>query len=446
MGCVQHVAAAGQDIDDPVRISSASQWSDGGDSPKSPMTPRRGSSASFHSRYALDGRLGEGCFARVYACRRQGDGSNDPFAVKITDLKGRVDDTRERIARQEAHILRRVGNQAHCCRLIDSMFCRRFHYIVLERCTQPLAAALEAVPELTEVGLAGFARQMLQGLACVHGADVVHRDVKLDNFLCSGPEATVKLCDFGLAEVVCAGGLGVTGLFGTAPFMSPEMVVGSAYGTPTDVWSLGVCLYALVVGEFPYVPERPCVKLMKAAIASGAPKPSFQCVVPGAELSWQVLDLISGLIDRDPSERPSAATARGHPWFSPEPGEEPRPQHSLKEALRAAHRVGAFRRQGGDGEAMGHTPDAMDMALQRLQMRYWLQDRSRQSGERSANDDFKMALGPRHSSASTVDKSPSAASTVDKTPSLASTMDRSPSASSSLTLGRPRPYRVIIRT
>ncbi|CAK0797960.1 unnamed protein product, partial [Prorocentrum cordatum] len=92
------------------------------------MTPRRGSSASFHSRYALDGRLGEGCFARVYACRRQGDGSNDPFAVKITDLKGRVDDTRERIARQEAHILRRVGNQAHCCRLIDSMFCRRFHY------------------------------------------------------------------------------------------------------------------------------------------------------------------------------------------------------------------------------------------------------------------------------------------------------------------------------
>jgi serine/threonine protein kinase len=377
-----------------------------------------------------------------------GDGSTGQFAVKITDLKGRQDDTRERIARQEVHILKRVGDQEHCCRLIDSMFCRRFHYIVLDRCSLPLVAALEGVPELTELTLAKFVRQMFKALACVHSVDVVHRDVKPDNFLCSGPEATVKLCDFGLAEVVRAGSPGVTGRFGTAPFMSPEMIQGSVYGTPTDVWSLGVILYTLVVGQFPYVPERACVKLMKAAIASGVPEPSFQCVVQGSELSSQVLGLLQSLIDRDAKERPSAAEALEHCWFSPELDEAQRPQHSLKETLRAAQRVGAFSMQCSAGEAPGRTPDSMDLALRELQRRYWLQYGPNPAGEKGEDEDFyKMASRARtHDSASTVDTSPSAASTVDKAFSAASTVDKLPSASSSLTLSRVRPYGIIIRT
>jgi len=360
------------------------------------MTPKRSLARNFHSRYALEERLGEGCFARVYACTRVGDGSGDQLAVKITDLKGRPDDTKERIARQEVHILRRIGSQEHCCKIVDSMFCRRFHYIVMERCSMPLVAALEGVPELTELSIAGFVRQMLRALACVHSADVVHRDVKPDNFICSGsgPEATVKLCDFGLAEVVRADSPGVAGRFGTAPFMSPEMILGSLYGTPTDVWSLGVILYVLVVGQFPYIPKRPCANLMRAAIASGSPKPGFQCVVPGAELSPQVLDLARSLLGRDPKERPSAAKALEHRWFSPELDEDQRPQHSLRGALRSASKVGAFSTQSGTAQgAFGQTPDSMDLALQELQGRY------------CESDDFKMMAST--SSASTADTSPS---------------------------------------
>ncbi|CAK0799863.1 unnamed protein product, partial [Prorocentrum cordatum] len=84
----------------------------------------------------------------------------------------------ERVARQEARILRVLGDCEHCCRLVDFTCCRRFHYIVLERCSMPLMAVLEGMSELTELSLAGFASQMLKAVACVHTHSVVHRDVK----------------------------------------------------------------------------------------------------------------------------------------------------------------------------------------------------------------------------------------------------------------------------
>lgn len=400
--------------------------------------PHRSAARDFHSRYALEERLGEGHFARVYACRKLG-GPGERLAVKVTDLRGRKDvEARERFARQEARILRRVGDREHCCRLVDSMSCRRFHYIVLEMCSRPLAAVLGGVPELTELSLAGFVRQMFAAVACVHALDVVHRDVKPDNFLCAGPERTVKLCDFGLAELVPAGGGVVTGSFGTAPFMSPEAFVGSAHGTPTDVWSLGVVVYALVIGQFPYVPEKPQPKFMKAAVVSGVPEPSFSCVAKDVELSQQVLDLLEGLLRRDPAERPRAAEALGHCWFGLESKGEQRAWHSLKEVLSAAIRVGAFTVQDGASEAGGQTPDSMDRALQKRQRRCRPQDGPDLAGEGGA-------LSPS-AAASREALSPSSASSREAlSPSSAASREAlSPCSSTASSLTRSHRVRAVV--
>jgi serine/threonine protein kinase len=298
-------------------------------------------------------------------------------------------------------------------------------------------------------------------VACVHGHDVVHRDVKPDNFLCSGPEDTVKLCDFGLAEVVRAGGRGVAGQFGTAPFMSPEMIWGSSYGTPVDVWSLGVILYTLVVGQFPYVPEKPCVKLMKAAVAAGVPEPSFQCVAEGVELSLEVLDLVRGLIHRDPEERPRAAAALDHSWFGPEAEGQRRPKHSLKEALAAAQKVGAFTIKDRSNEASdSRSPDSMDLALQELQSRHQLQDSRFGLGSPSEKEDDEETRIPSGDSVSTAAMSQRVSSLTtsqaitERSPSNGDRIshhnshpDRSPSvASSSGAPSKARPYGIIIRT
>jgi len=450
MGCSQPTGRTSQD-DQAIDVIPPTSPSEEGDSPR---TPRRSAARSFHREYALEESLGEGCFARVYACRKVIDGSEEQFAVKVTDLRGQKDELQERVARQEARILRVLGDCEHCCRLVDFTCCRRFHYIVLERCSMPLMAVLEGMSELTELSLAGFASQMLKAVACVHTHSVVHRDVKPDNFLCSGPENTVKLCDFGLAEVVREGGRRVAGQFGTAPFMSPEMISGGSYGTQTDVWSLGVILYTLVIGQFPYVPEKPCVKLMKAAVASGVPEPSFRCVAEGVELSSEVLDLVRSLITRDPEERPCAAAALHHPWLAPEAQGPRRPQHSLKAALSAAKKVGAFTSKHRTDEACPRSLDAMDLALQELQCRHQQQDRRFGLGPRGKEEDEETrtpsggSASPKRISGSLAERpprSPSIGTHSDRSPrspSIGTHRDRSPSAASS----KARPYGVIMRT
>merc|ERR1719296_155521 len=109
----------------------------------------------------------------------------------------------------------------------------------MERCELTLWAALDDMPTVSYQALARPFRGMLAGIAAVHSAGVVHRDIKPDNFICTARGRTVKLCDFGLAGLLCEDVVGLTGIYGTAPFLSPEMLKKLAYGTKTDVWSLG---------------------------------------------------------------------------------------------------------------------------------------------------------------------------------------------------------------
>lgn len=92
---------------------------------------------------------------------------------------------------------------------------------------------------------------MLIGVKHCHENNVTHRDLKLDNLLLDG-ENNVKIIDFGFAT--CFPHDRKTKLFcGTPSYMSPEIVARKEYsGPPADVWALGVILYALVCGSFPF--------------------------------------------------------------------------------------------------------------------------------------------------------------------------------------------------
>merc|ERR1719356_1121229 len=93
-------------------------------------------------------------------------------------------------------------------------------YVVMEKCDVTLLQALERSSKLKESTLRSVLRQMLQALAAVHAAGIVHRDVKPDNFLCTGPSCgTVKLCDFGLSRALPEEGQeqeeeGLSGVYG----------------------------------------------------------------------------------------------------------------------------------------------------------------------------------------------------------------------------------------
>jgi len=317
--------------------------------------------AQFHREYVLTGKIGKGAFAQVYSVRRASSHVEDrTLAVKIMDLRRdrnakprshleEFDTKRKQTVQTEAAILERVANLKHCIQIYDFFVEGCFSYIVMERCDRTLLQVLEGGPVLNEQSVKPIFREMMEALAAIHALGVVHRDVKPDNFLCAGDALSVKLCDFGLASVMPASGEGMlSGVYGTPPFMSPEMLVADGYDSSTDVWSLGVIIYVIVLGRFPYRPTENTGKAMKAAIKAGIPEPTFKLnprlETPGCVgTSLSAIELLVELLMRDPLQRPSASCALRMPWFCEQTtAEDGRSLASLRPMLHCAKRAGAF--------------------------------------------------------------------------------------------------------
>jgi serine/threonine protein kinase len=95
-------------------------------------------------------------------------------------------------------------------------------------------------------------KQLVSALAYCHSRNVAHRDIKLENILLNEEKTMVKLIDFGFST--CIPNEKKVKLFcGTPSYMAPEIVSKKEYsGPPADIWALGVLLFALLCGRFPF--------------------------------------------------------------------------------------------------------------------------------------------------------------------------------------------------
>merc|ERR550514_965887 len=112
---------------------------------------------------------------------------------------------------------------------------------------------------MTEAEARNFFCMMLDGLAYCHLAGVAHRDLKLENVLLNEAGA-LKLIDFGLSHVYprLADGVSVDrskplrDVCGSKSYAAPEVLASKGYdGFAADMWSIGVCLFAMLSGFFP---------------------------------------------------------------------------------------------------------------------------------------------------------------------------------------------------
>mmetsp|Transcript_90038 Transcript_90038/g.160309 ORF Transcript_90038/g.160309 Transcript_90038/m.160309 type:complete len:471 (-) Transcript_90038:54-1466(-) len=289
---------------------------------------------SFYTKYKLGKKLGEGAFGQVRACTERTSG--ELLAVKIVDVRefdetgsstGNVNRSREKVIKNEILLWGKVWKtkSLHIVELRRSFVEKSLYFMVCEKCDCSFMDRLVQEDCMTQADLATIFKQMLLGIAQTHACGIVHRDVKPDNFLWGGPTKDVlKLCDFGLAVTMPANGKLVKGVFGTAPYMAPELLRGSGYEFRVDVWSIGVIAYLLIYGSFPYSPAEATAKAMKAAIQDDSPRLQFKDVTKGAEgvVSGSLdmaVEFCKALLLREYEKRPTAEQVLQLPFLSTEP-------------------------------------------------------------------------------------------------------------------------------
>lgn len=325
-------------------------------------------SMDFHDKYFLGEKLGRGAFAQVRAAKRcdqsafsSGDGTqafmvSAERAVKVLSLSDSVITPRGRQvgkiefdARKEIDVWKAIGCHTNCVRLQDTFFSNDFCYMVMERCSCSLTNALDIMPELNERHLGIVFGQMLAGIAHCHSVQVVHRDIKPDNFLVmdSVNGQVVKLADFGLSVTMPKSGC-LSGILGTARYMSPEMLAGKSYDEKIDVWAFGVIVYVLLFGQFPYVPKEQIPKAIKQAIREGRYLPTFEPMpaASGSEVrSDSAVEFVKSLLQRNPETRPRAEHCINMKWMATSRQNNHMPDAnlpSLQPMLSAAKKLGAF--------------------------------------------------------------------------------------------------------
>ena len=94
-------------------------------------------------------------------------------------------------------------------------------------------------------------KQILSGIHYCHSKCITHRDIKLENLLLDH-KGNIKIIDFGFSTCI-PNDRKIKIFCGTPSYMAPEIVSKKEYaGPPADIWALGVLLYALLNGCFPY--------------------------------------------------------------------------------------------------------------------------------------------------------------------------------------------------
>jgi fused-like protein len=233
--------------------------------------------------------IGEGAFGKVFKARRKHTGQI--VALKFIKKKNRTEKDLKNL-RQEIDILRRLKHE-NIVLLLDTFETKIEICLVTEYAQGELFEILEEDQSMPEVEIRKISMQLVSALHYLHSNRIIHRDMKPQNVLISA-NGVVKLCDFGFARAMSTNTLVLTSIKGTPLYMSPELVKEQPYGNAADLWSLGVILYELFVGQPPFFTNN-LMSLIKLIIKDPVKYPD--------NMSEKFKDFLKGLLNKDPTRR-----------------------------------------------------------------------------------------------------------------------------------------------
>ncbi|MER6391566.1 protein kinase [Streptomyces sp. NPDC001523] len=252
-------------------------------------------------RYRLLSRLGEGGMGTVW--RAHDETLHREVAVK--EVRAPAGLRAEDIARMYSRLEREAWAAAripdrNVITVHDVVMEDDRPWIVMELVQgRSLAELLRDEGPLTPRHAARIGADVLSALRAAHAVGVEHRDVKPANVLLA-KDGRVVLSDFGIAVVEGSTALTMTGeLVGSPEYLPPERALGRPSGPESDLWSLGVMLYAAVEGISPFR-HATALSTLRAVVDEEPPVPTR---------AGPLAPLIAGLLRKEPADRTPAAEA-----------------------------------------------------------------------------------------------------------------------------------------
>ena len=249
------------------------------------------------SHYKILEKLGEGGMGVVY--KAQDTKLNRTVALKF--LPEHISASESDTARfmQEAQAAASL-NHPNICTIHGIEEAEGKNFIVMEfvdgQTLQEKKSSL-SMKQALEIGI-----QVADGLAAAHEKGIVHRDIKPENIMIR-KDGIPQVMDFGLAKLRGASRLTKEGsTVGTAGYMSPEQVQGQETDHRADIFSLGVLLYEMLIGQLPFKGVHETAIAYEIVNVDSPPMSSVKTDIP-PELDAIVLECL----EKDPNERTQSA-------------------------------------------------------------------------------------------------------------------------------------------
>lgn len=257
--------------------------------------------------YKRNEELGRGGFATVYRVTNESTGES--FALKAT--------SRERLKkpkvlqkhRSEVAIQRSL-NHPNVLKLYDFFEDSQNTYMILELAPgRSIRDLVKSKGHLSEAETVKILQDVLTGLCYLHDNRIIHRDLKLENFLI-GSDKKVRIADFGLSAKLDYDDEKKFTVCGTPNYLSPELLASTNHGHSyeVDIWAIGVCAFAMLTGTPPFETRR--TKETYDHIKNCQYHFPYEL-----KLSPQSKNFIRSILQLKPELRPSSYELQQHPFM-----------------------------------------------------------------------------------------------------------------------------------
>ena len=249
--------------------------------------------------YRIVEKLGAGGMGTVYRGYREiADGDRHDVAIKIPCIGQSDGELRDMFIREAKTAIRFNHDHPNLVTVFDNGETSSGDlFLVMELVDGTTATRLCEREPLSPWMVRRIAHDILKALGYLSEHGVIHRDVSTGNILVRR-DGRIKLSDFGLARSL--GGSQTSVVRGTPAFASPERLRGAAQTTASDLFSLGAVLFKLATGKRPFAGRtvEEILRQMKRGIQDWP-----------EELQDDLRELIAGLLEFDPSDRPTVDQA-----------------------------------------------------------------------------------------------------------------------------------------